>query len=177
MALLQRISPSITVIGRNGYGAPAATSAITNQEVVLEGVENPKLIPGALLKVTVSVNSTGTGMSDRNSMILQLPVPEGTKLFLGDIAGADTGSGPVSVTQGTPAANLLSYTWRGLGDATDGLEFSNDGGATWTYAPTADAQRGDGAINSARVRLDGYLTSGTAPNFPNFKLNYGLIVK
>lgn len=157
-----------------GYGAPAVTPVIAGKEVVIEGVQNPKLIPGALLKVTVSVSSTGTGMSNLDSVALDLPVPDGTKLYLGDIAA--TGSGPVSFTQGTPAT-LLSYDWQTLTNATDGLEFSSDGGTTWAYSPTIDGQKGDGAINKARVRLKGYLNSGIAPNFPNFQIKYGLIVK
>ena len=96
---------------------------------------NPKNIPGALVDYTLRVTNTGPGVVDNNTLLISDPVPLNTELFLGDIGAV--GSGPIVFTQGTPTSGL-TYTYGPTPiSTTDDLEFSNDGGVTWTYAPPA----------------------------------------
>ena len=47
------------------------------------------------------------------------------------------GTGPAQFTDGAPASGI-TYTFVGLGDVTDDLEF-DDGTLTYSYTPTPDA--------------------------------------
>jgi len=64
-------------------------------------------------------------------------------LFVQDVGGA--GSVPVAFTNGTPTS-ALTYTFCGLGNGADDVEFSNNGGTTWTHTPVANASGCDPAV-------------------------------
>lgn len=143
---------------------------------VSDGVSasNFKTVPGALIKATAAISNSGTGSPDANSTMLTLSIPANTKFYLGDIAGA--GTGPVQFVQGATNSGL-NYTYTSLASTADSLDFSNNSGASWTYAPVADVQQCDAAITTIRVRPAGTFGAGTAPNYPSFTVNYGLLVK
>ena len=154
---------------------PIPTAALTNV-VQSDGVNssNFKAIPNAVIKVSANMTNSGPGSPDANSTVFSVAIPTNTKFYLGDIGTA--GGGPVNFAQGTTSSGL-SYTYTALASTTDGLDFSNDSGASWTYTPTADAQQGDIAITNVRVKPAGTFSSGTSPNFPSFTITYGLLVK
>lgn len=154
------------------YSLAASLSGTTANDFVNSA--NFKAIPGALIRATATVTNTGTGNPDSNSTTVSLPIPANMKFYLGDIGVA--GQGPVQFAQGAVASGL-SYTYSGLTNAADGLEFSSNSGATWTYQPTADAQQADAAITQVRVKPTGTFNTGTSPNFPSFTVTYGLIIK
>lgn len=135
---------------------------------------NFKAIPGSLVRGSALVTNTGDASPDSNSTVFSLAVPTNAKFYLGDIGTA--GSGPVTITQGSPSS-ALTYTYTSLGSTTDGLDFSDNSGTSWTYSPTPDAQQADAAITNVRVRLSGTFATGTSPNFPSFTVNYGVVVK
>ena len=65
-------------------------------------------------------------------------------------------SGPLAFTNGTTSSGL-TYTFSALGtqplrlaDPADDVAFSNDGGATWTYGPTAGADGCDPLVTNVR---------------------------
>ena len=68
------------------------------------------------------------------------------------------------------APSGLSSNFTALTDPTDGLEFSNDGGATYTYVPMADASGFDGNITNIRFTLDGSFNPAVPPAVPEFRL-------
>lgn len=156
-------------------GTPKLTLNLGSQ-VVSDTINtaNFKAIPGALVRGSALVTNTGGGSPDSNSTVFSLAVPTNAKFYLGDIGTA--GSGPVTITQGSPSS-ALTYTYTSLGSTTDGLDFSNNSGTSWTYSPTPDAQQADAAITNVRVRLSGTFATGTSPNFPSFTVNYGVVVK
>ncbi|MFM2301800.1 MAG: hypothetical protein RLZZ84_1536 [Pseudomonadota bacterium] len=162
-----------------GYYALAFSSAVLNASLVstpvADGLNSSdfKAIPSALIRATVSVNNSGTGSADSNSTVLVLPVPSNTKLYVGDIGAL--GSGPVQFTQGSTASGL-TYTYTSLSSVSDGVDFSNDGGTTWTYVPAPDGQQGDPAVTTLRVKPSGTFGIGTAPNYPSFTVAYQLFV-
>lgn len=155
----ERIMPSITLL---------KTTAVHWDPVNL--LVNPKFIPGAIAQYTVIANNSG-GPADNNSTVITDPVPANTALYINDIGGA--GSGPVLFTQGA-TSSTLTYS-----KATD-LSFSNDGGATWTAVPVADASGCDATvppITHIRVTPKGaFVGSAVAPH-PSFQLDFRVCVK
>lgn len=130
----------------------------------VNGVSDPKSIPGAVKTYTITVTNQGSGASDANTFRLSDSIPAQGEMVVGDIGGV--GSGPVLFAQGSPASGL-GYTFTSLASNTDSLEFSNDGGATWTYTPVANANGTDPAVTTVRIAPSGAFAAntGTAPSF------------
>ncbi len=114
---------------------------------------NPKAIPGALVEYLISVTNNGTAATDTNSVVVIDNGPADAKLC--QIARV---GGPVVFTD--PGGSGLTYTFTAIGSTTDNLEFSNNGGASWTYVPSADAQGCDAAVTSFRLRPGGAMAAG-----------------
>ena len=138
-------------------------SATTFSDPV-NGTTNPKSIPGAVKTYTITVTNQGGGASDANTIKLSDAIPSQGEMVVADIGGA--GSGPVLFTQGSPTSGL-TYTFTSLASNTDSLEFSNDGGTTWSYAPTANGNGTDPAVTHFRIAPTGAFAAnaGTAPSF------------
>jgi len=135
----------------------------------LNNTTNPKAIPGALQAYTLRVTNQGAGSVDSNTVALVDPVPANTALFVQDLSVA--GSGPVAFTNGTPTSTL-TYTFSGLANAGDDLEFSNNGGASWVYTPVADANGCDPAVTHIRVRPKGTMAAASGAGNPFFEVRF-----
>ena len=125
----------------------------------VNGTTLPKAVPGAVMTYTLTITNPGSTLADSNSVVLSDPTAANLSLIVGDYAAA--GSGPVGFTDGAPAS-ALTYTFSGLGNAADDVDFSNDGGTTWTYTPTAGAGQADGAVRSIRIRPKGAMAAGSS---------------
>ena len=88
-------------------------------------------------------------------------------LFVQDLGVA--GSGPVAFTNGAPTSTL-TYTFSGLGNGGDDLEFSDNGGASWAYTPVANASGCDPAVTHMRVRPKGTMEGTTGAGNPFFEV-------
>jgi hypothetical protein len=139
----------------------------------VNGTTNPKYIPGAKAKYTVTITNQAGGSSDSNSVIITDPVPTNTKLFVNDLGGA--GSGPVTFTNGSPTSGL-TYTFTSLSSSTDDLSFSNNGGTSYTYTPTAGADGCDANVTNIQVNPKGTFAPAGGGN-PSFTLTYEVCVK
>ena len=82
-----------------------------------------------------------TGL-DADTVLVRDPLPAQMALRVADFGGA--GSGPIAFADGAVPSGL-SYTFASLSSAGDDIEFSSDHGATWTYAPTPNADGTDPA--------------------------------
>lgn len=132
------------------------------------GGADPKAIPGAEADYIISVENDGLGATDTGSVEIVDPVPAATALVVSDIAGG--GSGPVEFTEpGAPSG--LTYNFAGLGSAADDLEFSSDGGITFSYTPTAGADGTDPNVTHIRLTPGGRLNgrSGAVSPAANFR--------
>jgi hypothetical protein len=79
-------------------------------------------------------------------------------LFVGDVI---SGGGPLVFQQGgTPSA--LTYSWGGLASGGDDIDFSNDGGTSWTYTPVPNSDGVDPAITHFRVRPKGAMAGNSS---------------
>ena len=118
----------------------------------LNNTSNPKAIPGSLVDFTIAVSNPSSRATDPNTVFVADAIPAGTQLFVGDIASP--GGGPVAYLDGAPPSGL-TYAFSNLGSTTDGLEFSNNGGSTFSYTPVPSAQGIDPAVTHVRVKLGG----------------------
>jgi uncharacterized repeat protein (TIGR01451 family) len=114
---------------------------------------NPKAIPGARVRYFIRLTNGGAAQTvDAGSLTVTDRIPAGTALVVSDIAA--TGSGPIRFVDGAPVSGL-SYTFGGLGNLSDSVEFSSDNGATFGYTPTVGADGTDVNVTHVRVRLQG----------------------
>ncbi|MCA0977836.1 DUF11 domain-containing protein [Qipengyuania flava] len=117
----------------------------------VNGATNPKAIPGALVEYLISVTNTGKEATDPNSLIVRDNTPVDAKMCLTTFAG---NSGPILFSAGSPSSGL-NYSFTALNDSSDHLDFSSDGGASWAYTPSPDADGCDAAITHFRLRPTG----------------------
>ena len=135
---------------------------------------SPKAIPGAVMQYTLVATNSGEGSADNDSTMIVDPIPANTELYVDDIGGA--GSGPVLFTQGA-TSSTLSYTYTTLGDLTDDLSFSDDGGTTWTAVPTIGANGCDSTITHVRINPKGIFIGDAVAPSPSFQLVFRVCVQ
>jgi parallel beta-helix repeat protein len=135
----------------------------------LNNTTNPKSIPGAMQVYTLRITNHGAGSVDANTVAIVDAVPANTALFIQDLGVA--GSGPVAFTNGTPST-ALTYAFSGLGNGGDDLEFSNNGGASWAYAPVANVNGCDPAVTHIRVRPKGTMAAASGAGNPYFEVRF-----
>jgi hypothetical protein len=131
------------------------------------GTTNPKLIPGSYVAYTVTVANPGSYSVDNDTVMVLDATPANLQLFVGNIP---SGTGPVLFQQGSPSSTL-TYSFTSLGSTTDDVEFSNDGGSTWTYVPTPNAYQVDPNVTHIRIRPKGTMAANSS-----FNLIFGYMV-
>ncbi len=148
------------------------TKQVSSFNDPLNGTTNPKSIPGSVKLYVVQVANQGAGTVDNNSLFVVDKIPTNTRMFIGDLGAP--GSGPISFVNGS-TSSALTWTFTALNSTTDDLDFSNDGGTTWTYVPTADATGADAAITDIRMKPKG-LMAGQVTGSPSFELQFRVLV-
>lgn len=131
----------------------------------INNTTNPKAIPGSWVDYTITASNTGTGDVDDGTTVITDPLPADVALFVGDLGSP--GSGPVEFTDGVGAASSgLSYSFGGLADLTDDVEFSLNG-VDYTYVPIPDVDGFDAAVRYIRINPTGIFlgTTGTPTTF------------
>ncbi|HEY5722502.1 MAG TPA: hypothetical protein VIT45_09285 [Allosphingosinicella sp.] len=124
----------------------------------LNGLTTPKAIPGGFVAYTVLVSNPATLAVDSNSIIVIDATPANLQLFVGNIPG---GSGPILFATGTPPS-ALTYTFTSLASTTDDVEFSSNGGSTWTYVPVPDSNGVDPVVTHMRIKPKGAMAAGSS---------------
>ena len=123
-------------------------------------------IPGNEIRYRLSAQSIGNTAVDSGSVVFIDALPDATALKVSDIDGP--GSGPVRFINGTPNSGL-SYNFISLSSTTDDVDFSNDGGSTFTYEPVPNGVGADSAVTHIRITPKGSFLAaiggGSAPNF------------
>jgi uncharacterized repeat protein (TIGR01451 family) len=158
-----RIIPALTVV--------KSSSIVSDPQ---NGATNPKAIPGALMNYTVTVTNTNAGTADAASTTITDAVPSNMRLYVGDVGGV--GSGPVAFTNGATTSGL-GYSFTSLASITDGIAFSNNGGATWTYTPVPDANGYDSNVTNFRISPTGTFNGAASGNTPSFQLQLRMQVR
>lgn len=133
------------------------TSAVVSDPV--NGTTNPKMIPGAVVRYTVSVTNTGRGTVDASTVVIADPLPTTVTFY----AVAPN----ITFTDGTPASGLA------FNPAT-GTTYSSQagGGAPFTATLTPDANGYDANIKGLRIAPTGTMAGATAAGQPGFTVSF-----
>lgn len=160
---------SLTDVAATISVAPPLTIVKSSQAYLdpQNGTTNPKLIPGGFVAYTVTVANPGGYTVTTDSIIIVDATPANLSLFVGNVPG---GTGPVLFQDGSPSS-ALSYTFASLSSTTDDVDFSSDGGATWTYTPVPNASQVDPNVTHMRIRPKGAMASDSS-----FNLLFGYLI-
>ena len=149
----------------------AADLILVKSAVILSdpvnGASNPKAIPGAVVSYTITVSNQGGRPANLDSTVITDTIPVGSSLIVSDIGGA--GSGPLIFTDGSPASGL-TYTFTSLGSTTDDLEFSSDGGASFSYTPIPDVNGADANVTDMQINPQGVFLPSSGAGNPGFSI-------
>lgn len=134
-----------------------STSAQTSWDPV-NGTSRPKALPGSRRRWTVTVQNPDLVPADTDTVAVTIPVAARETVALD---GDGTGSGTVvGFADGSPASGL-SASYAGPASTTDQVDFSTDGGASWTYVPVAADAASVARVNAVRVRTRGRMAAGS----------------
>jgi len=154
---------------------PAELTMSKTMQVIsdpLNNASNPKAIPGAVVEYTLQITNDGEGAADSDSITITDKLATGTDFYV----GTDAATSPVTLTDGDPTS-ALTLNYENLTASTDGLEFSQDGGVTFDYQPSADANGFDPLITDIRIRLTGTMPGADENGTPGFSINYKVKVQ
>jgi uncharacterized repeat protein (TIGR01451 family) len=126
------------------------------------GTSNPKRIPGATLRYSVSVSNAGIGMADPGTVVLTDAIPANTALYVSTAAG-----NPVEFLDGSPASGLnFNYA------ANVSYSRQPGGGPPFSYTPAPDAAGFDPIVTGLRVAPTGVLLPGSGAGSPGFTVRF-----
>lgn len=155
---------------------PAQLATTKTVSVVDDGLLNGDdsvAIPGSTLRYVITIRNDGGGPADVDTTVIVDNIPENGALKIEDFEGMP-GIGPLSVSQGSPSSGL-TYAFGGLSSGFDDLEFSDDGGVSWTYTPTDTGDGTDPSVTHIRVNPKGaFSANGGIP--PSINMRYEVIL-
>lgn len=140
--------------------APTVTKTGVAYSDPVNGTVNPKQIPGGITEYSISATIPASYSVTSNSIIVSDGTPANLDLIVADIGAV--GSGPSAFVPGTTG---LSYSFTSLASAADNIDFSNDGGATWTYTPVVNAFGADSAVTNVRMKPQGTMAASSTFTF------------
>lgn len=132
---------------------------------------DPLPIPGSTVEYTITVSNQGPGTVDMDTFEITDAVPGNSCLLVADIAG----NGPLRFDDGSPSSGL-SYTFASLSSPGDDLEFSADGGATWSYTPVAGANGCDPDVTHLRINPKGPFAADTGSGSPQADFSFRVLI-
>lgn len=115
-----------------------------------------KAIPAAFVDYTIRVENRGAGTVDANTVTITDRVPTATRLYVGDLAGLN--SGPIVFADGSPVSGL-AYGFGGLASGADNVGFSDDNGVSYLYVPNPDVNGFDGSVTHLRISFSGAMNA------------------
>lgn len=156
------------------FVTPVPAITVTKTSVVLsdpvKGTTNPKAIPLAILRYTITVTNTGSGSTDVDSITINDQLPPETTLFTGDLDG--NGS-PFIFTDGTGAnSSGLTFNFATLGSTTDGVTFLNS--ANTAFTPTSGF---DTDVARILIEMQGAMAGATGGGIPSFTIEFEVQVE
>lgn len=131
----------------------------------INGLVNPKAIPGAIVRYLITITNTGEGIADDGSVSVTDTLDANTTFFSGDLDGSGA---PFIFTDGSGSNSTgLSVDFSGLGSSSDGVAFFN--GANSSITPSTDF---DAAVRALSITLDGPINGTTAGGTPSFQIEF-----
>ncbi len=147
-----------TVTGQQAYGiqsisfcpVPKLTMTKTSAPFITD-TTNPLShnVPGADIIYTLTVTNTDTSPVDASSLVLTDPLPSNVTFYNGDIDG----TGPLTTNYNFTAGSS------GLTFAAANLTYSNNGGTSYVYTPTAGY---DSVVTAVRLAPQGTMAANSS---------------
>jgi len=137
----------------------------------INGTNNPKAIPNAIMNISVNAINQGNISTDLGTTEVKQAIDTGTELYVNDF----NGPGPINFVDGTNASNL-SYQYVALNDGTDSISFSSDG-SNFNHTATPDADGYDSAITHIRINFGGSFKAQMDGIQPAFGFEYQTRIK
>lgn len=159
----------VTCVFTNTAKRPTLT-VNKSSEVVSDPVNNaanPKRIPGAVIRYSVSVINSGPGTIDASTLAITDVVPANTILCVSIVCGNPI----VEFVDGSPAS--------GLSFNAANVTYSNivGGGPPYSYTPVPDANGFDAAVTGMRVAPIGTMSGASGSGNPSFAMRFRVKVK
>ncbi len=162
------LGDSIVCTITNTATATQATLQITKNSIVLSdpvnGTTNPRAIPGAVVRYTITVTNIGKGKVDAGTVIVADPLPTTVSM---SVSGT-----PVTFTDGAVSS--------GLSMTSANVTYTKAAGGTsaYTYTPVADANGYDANVTGLKVVPTGSMAAATvAGALPSFTLQFNTKIK
>ena len=158
-------SSHLNSLGQNNTLAPEITLAKTVLTIFdpYNGASNPKAIPGAILEYNISAENNGALAADNNSINISDLIPANTKLCVSNVGNCT----PPYFVNGSPSSGMsLAST-----------AYSNNGGATYVYSASGDAEGADENVTNLRAVMNGAFQPKTGATAPSFSLKFRVVVK
>lgn len=153
---------NITCTLTNNPNATSATLGMTKAWQVVSdpenGTTNPKAVPGALVRYSITVTNTGPGTVDPNTIVIVDPLPTRVLAY---VAGT-----PITFTDGAVPSGLVFTPGNASWTAAAG------GASGFTYTPVADANGFDSAVTGIRLAPSGSMAGATLTAQPSFTLSF-----
>lgn len=130
-----------------------------------------EVVAGRIVDFSVSVTGPTKSGSPAASFAITDKVPEHLSLFVGDLD--QSGNGPAAFKDNDSG---LELNFDGLSSLEDSIEFSGDGGKTFSYVPVADSDGFDSNITHIKFRPRGALLA-TGGKSERFSIRYRMKVK
>jgi uncharacterized repeat protein (TIGR01451 family) len=123
----------------------------------VNGATNPKMIPGAVVRYSITVANTGTLAVDASTIIITDALPSGISY---------NAASPVQFSNGTPVSGLSAF------NAATMVSFSSQasGGAPYTYSPNTAGY--DSNVKGIRIAPGGVMAGATAAGQPSFTVSF-----
>lgn len=123
----------------------------------VNGVTNPKMIPGAVVRYSITVANTGTLAVDASTIIITDALPGGVSY---------DASSPLQFSNGSPVSGLAAF------NAATMVAFSSQasGGSPYTYAPNTAGY--DANVKGVRIAPGGTMAGATAAGQPSFTVTF-----
>lgn len=149
------ITVTLTVAARP-LGVVISTSTTWDPQ---SSTTNPRSTPGSVQRTTITLTNPDIVALDANSVNVVVPTPNRNVVALdGDKSATNA---IITSTEGSPASTL-ALTYSGPASTTDDVDFSANGGTSWSYAPTAGDPVTQAAVTTVRFRPRGTMAAGSS---------------
>lgn len=140
------------------------TSSVISDPV--QGTNNPKRIPGAVVRYLLTISNTGNA-ADSNTIQIDDPIPANVRAMVA--------SGNIGFTDGANSSGLgFSYV---PASSTDAVDFSADSGTSYTYTPVADVDNADSSVTNIRFKPSGRFGCKNNATPTSFSIFYDMLIE
>lgn len=168
------VEGTITDVGLGTFTvtAPLPTISIEKQSTVLSdpvsGTNNPKRVPGALVRYAITVRNSGPGPADAGTLLLTDVIPVDTEMCVAVACGSPV----VEFVDGTPASGL---TFNPVANV--GYSANAGGGAPFGYVPVPDGAGFDGNVKGLRIAPAGTFAAASPGGNPSFVIRFTVRIR